>query len=119
MLDDIQKTLWATADKLRANVDAAEYKHLVLGLIFLKYISDTFTARRAEIEARLKDPADAYFFAGATPEDIAAELEDRDYFKAANVFWPLGRSDSSGGWPDAYLQKPLFVVSVGTLGGHI
>ena len=42
MLDDIKKTLWATADKLRANMDAAEYKHLVLGLIFVKYISDTF-----------------------------------------------------------------------------
>lgn len=41
MLDDIKKTLWATADKLRANMDAAEYKHLVLGLIFLKYVSDT------------------------------------------------------------------------------
>ncbi len=39
MLDDIKKTLWATADKLRANMDAAEYKHLVLGLIFLKYVS--------------------------------------------------------------------------------
>jgi type I restriction enzyme M protein len=87
MLEDIQKTLWATADKLRANVDAAEYKHLVLGLIFLKYISDTFTARRAEIELRLKDPKDDYFMADATPEALAAELEDRDYFKAANVFW--------------------------------
>ncbi|QHE86854.1 class I SAM-dependent DNA methyltransferase [Hydrogenophaga sp. BPS33] len=87
MLDDIKKTLWATADKLRANVDAAEYKHLVLGLIFLKYISDTFTARRAEIEARLKDPNDDYHFAGATPEDLQAELDDRDYYKAANVFW--------------------------------
>ena len=46
MLDDIKKTLWATADKLRANMDAAEYKHLVLGLIFVKYISDTFSAAR-------------------------------------------------------------------------
>lgn len=43
MLDDIKKTLWATADKLRANMDAAEYKHLVLGLIFVKYISDKKT----------------------------------------------------------------------------
>ncbi len=42
MIEDIKKTLWATADKLRANMDAAEYKHLVLGLIFVKYISDTF-----------------------------------------------------------------------------
>ena len=41
MLEDIKKTLWATADKLRANMDAAEYKHLVLGLIFVKYISGT------------------------------------------------------------------------------
>jgi hypothetical protein len=40
MLDDIKKALWATADKLRANMDAAEYKHLVFGLIFLKFISD-------------------------------------------------------------------------------
>ena len=45
MLDDIKKALWATADKLRANMDAAEYKHLVLGLIFVKYISDNWTVR--------------------------------------------------------------------------
>ncbi len=56
MLDDIKKTLWATADKLRANMDAAEYKHLVLGLIFLKYVSDTFAARRAELTRRFADP---------------------------------------------------------------
>jgi type I restriction enzyme M protein len=87
MLDDLKKTLWATADKLRANMDAAEYKHLVLGLIFLKYISDTFQARRAELSARFADPADEFFLAGATPEDTAAELEDRDYYRAANVFW--------------------------------
>ena len=46
MLEDIKKTLLATADKLRANMDADEYKHLVLGLIFVKYISDTFAARQ-------------------------------------------------------------------------
>lgn len=89
MLNDIKKTLWATADKLRANMDAAEYKHLVLGLIFLKYVSDTFTARRLEIEARLTNPDDAFYFADASPEDLAAELEDRDYYKSANVFWVL------------------------------
>ena len=87
MLDDIKKTLWATADKLRANMDAAEYKHLVLGLIFVKYISDTFAARRAELVTRLTDPADAYFYGDAAPEDIDAELEDRDYYKEVNVFW--------------------------------
>ena len=51
MIDTIKKTLWAAADKMRANMDAAECKHIVLGLIFLKYISNTFTAwrRRAGI----------------------------------------------------------------------
>jgi type I restriction enzyme M protein len=87
MLDDIKKTLWATADKLRANMDAAEYKHLVLGLIFVKYISDTFAARRAELAVRLADPADEYFYGEASADDIAAELEDRDYYREVNAFW--------------------------------
>lgn len=87
MLDDIKKTLWATADKLRANMDAAEYKHLVLGLIFLKYISDTFAARRAEVAARLSNPNDEYYYGDAAAEDLAAELDDRDYYTSANVFW--------------------------------
>lgn len=87
MLDDIKKTLWATADKLRANMDAAEYKHLVLGLIFVKYISDTFQGKHAELMLRLADPEDDYFYGEADPADIAAELEDRDYYREANVFW--------------------------------
>jgi len=86
MLDDIKKTLWATADKLRANMDAAEYKHLVLGLIFVKYISDTFAARRAEMAKRLSDPQDEYYYGDADPQDIEAELEDRDYYTEVNVF---------------------------------
>lgn len=68
-------------------MDAAEYKHLVLGLIFVKYISDTFAARRAELTARLVNPADDYYFADATLQDLAAELEDRDYYKEVNAFW--------------------------------
>ena len=77
MLDDIKKALWSTADKLRANMDAAEYKHLVLGLIFVKYVSDTFAARRNELEKRFADPNDEYFLDDA--ELIPEELEDRDY----------------------------------------
>ncbi len=79
MLDAIKKTLWATADKLRANMDAAEYQHLVLGLIFVKYISDTFAARR------YADPADDYYLDAA--DLIAEELEDRDSYREVNVFW--------------------------------
>jgi type I restriction enzyme M protein len=62
MIDtEIKKTLWAAADKLRSNMDAAEYKHIVLGLIFLKYVSDAFTERRAELTLRFADPNDEYF----------------------------------------------------------
>ena len=66
--------LWLTADKLRNNMDAAEYKHVVLGLIFLKYISDTFAEMRAKL---MKGEGD---YAGANPEDP-------DEYKAENVFW--------------------------------
>lgn len=72
--------LWQAADKLRGSIDAAEYKHVVLGLIFLKYISDAFHARRNAIAAELK--ADG--IAGAQAESL---LESRDEYTAENVFW--------------------------------
>ncbi len=52
MNQDLKKTLWAAADKLRSSMDAAEYKHIVLGLIFLKYISDAFDERRHAAHTR-------------------------------------------------------------------
>ena len=64
--------LWAAADALRNNMDAAEYKHVVLGLIFLKYISDAFEGHHAKLEA---DKAQ-----GADPEDP-------DEYRALNIFW--------------------------------
>jgi type I restriction enzyme M protein len=64
--------LWASADALRNNMDAAEYKHVVLGLIFLKYISDAFEAKHAELEAQKSQGADP---------------EDRDEYRAASIFW--------------------------------
>lgn len=87
MLDDIKKTLWATADKLRVNLDAAEYKHLVLGLIFVKYISDTFLAKQIELKLRLRDAKDEYYFGEGSDAELAKELELRDYYTATNVFW--------------------------------
>lgn len=86
-LQDLEKTLWATADKLRANMDAAEYKHIVLGLIFLKYISDSFAGRRAELERRFLNESDDYYLGDDDSELLAAELEERDYYKEVNVFW--------------------------------
>ncbi len=87
MPEDLKKLLWAAADKLRANMDAAEYKHIVLGLIFVKYISDSFQLRREELTHRFHDKKDDYFIADADAELIAAELEDRDYYIEVNTFW--------------------------------
>lgn len=66
-----EQKLWATADKLRGNIDPSEYKHIVLGLIFLKYISDTFKKLHQKI----------------TKEEGKEEAEDKDYYLAENVFW--------------------------------
>jgi type I restriction enzyme M protein len=87
MIQDVQKTLWSTADKLRNNMDAAEYKHIVLGLIFLKFISDSFSARRAELTRRFADVNDEYYFPDSDAESLRVELEDRDYYRSENVFW--------------------------------
>ncbi|VFM96622.1 MAG: type I restriction enzyme M protein [Candidatus Kentron sp. G] len=72
--------LWLTADKLRGSIDAAEYKHVVLGLIFLKYISDAFEARRAKLAEELE--AD-----GIEGSQAQTLLESRDEYTAENVFW--------------------------------
>ena len=72
--EPIEKQLWKSADKLRKNIDAAEYKHVVLGLIFLKYISDAFE----DLHSKLKSGKGEY--AGADPED-------KDEYKAENVFF--------------------------------
>ena len=88
-LEDINKTLWSLADKLRNNLDAAEYKHVVLGLIFLKYISDSFEEHRQRLGKRLLDRNDVYYVGDklSSMSDVAIELEDRDYYTADNVFW--------------------------------
>jgi type I restriction enzyme M protein len=78
--------LWASADKLRAQMDAAEYKHLVLGLIFLKYISDTFAEHRSTVVAMVSNP-ESDFYIGDDPTDHETALEDRDYYTQENVFW--------------------------------
>lgn len=86
-LVDIEKTLWAAADKLRVNMDAAEYKHVVLGLIFLKYVSDSFDEFRESLKKQFKDSKNPNYFKGASVEKLEEELEDRDYYTANNVFW--------------------------------
>jgi type I restriction enzyme M protein len=81
----LEPTLWAAADKLRGNMDAAEYKHVALGLIFLKYISDAFEEFRAKLNQDIENPESELYV--KKPEDRLATLEDRDEYLAANIFW--------------------------------
>ena len=82
-----EATLWQAADALRNNMDAAEYKHVVLGLIFLKYISDAFEAKHAELEAQKKDGADP---------------EDPDEYRAVSIFWV----PKEARWPHLKAKAP-------------
>src|SRR3984893_2600520 len=88
--------LWLAADKLRSNMDAAEYKHVVLGLIFLKYISHSFEERHAKLVSGEAD------YAGANPEDP-------DEYRAENIFWvpPAAR------W--TYLQNSAKQPTIGKI----
>jgi type I restriction enzyme M protein len=87
-----EKKLWLAADKMRSNMDAAEYKHVVLGLIFLKYISDAFKELHDRLQA-----------------DANSDAEDKDEYKAENVFWvpPNARWD--------YLQKNAKQPTIGSI----
>lgn len=76
----LEQTLWEAADKLRGNQEPGEYKHVVLGLVFLKYISDRFEERRETLKEELASE-------GIKPERIDSFLEDRDEYTSHNVFW--------------------------------
>lgn len=81
----LEQRLWEAADALRGNQEPSEYKHVVLGLVFLKYISDRFEARYKDIEAALSDPnSDDYIPNEARRQTF---LEDRDEYRSHNVFW--------------------------------
>lgn len=92
--EKLEIALWKSADKLRKNIDAAEYKHVVLGLVFLKYISDSFLELYNSLLTQIDDGAD---------------LEDKDEYKAENIFFvpPTAR------W--SYLQDNARLPNIGKL----
>ena len=92
--EPIEKQLWKLADKLRKNIDAAEYKHIVLGLIFLKYISDAFETHYEKLQK-------------GEGELVGADPEDRDEYKAENIFFV----PPSARW--SYLQKRAKLPEIG------
>lgn len=82
---EIRAILWKAADQLRGSMDAAQYKEFVLGLVFLKYVSDAFQERRREIVAELEED-------GVPEHRRAAFLEDQDSYTEENVFWVPGKA---------------------------
>lgn len=96
-LNDLEKKLWTSANKLLPSIDASQYKHVMLGLVFLKYVSDAFDIRRKQLIEQFKNPEHHYYLdpsdfdGGAEGEDyqaeITEELEQRDFYAEANVFW--------------------------------
>jgi type I restriction enzyme M protein len=114
-----EEKLWAAADKMRGHMDPAEYKHVALGLIFLKYISDAFAEKQAalvaEAEAEWQRAAEQAVARGDDPEALreswvaGVDAEDRDEYLAENVFWvpPEAR------W--SYLQANAKQAEIGKL----
>ena len=102
-----EATLWQAADKLRNNLDAAEYKHVVLGLIFLKYISDAFEERHEFLREATGDPKSEFF----VKEESARlqVMEDRDEYLAESVFWV----PKEARW--SFLQANAKQPNIGTL----
>jgi len=82
----IEKQLWQAADKLRGSIDASEYKHVVLGLLFLKYVSDAFYQRRTELKNRTADPKDKEYYI-SNAKDRVAIIDDNDQYKGEGVFY--------------------------------
>jgi type I restriction enzyme M protein len=82
---DFEAQLWAAADKMRGHMDASEYKHVCLGLIFLKYISDAFEEKREQLLFGFSDPKSEWFIKDEPERAQAAE--NRDEYLATNVFW--------------------------------
>ncbi len=103
----LEQRLWDAADALRGNQEPSEYKHVVLGLVFLKYISDRFEARYQEIEVELSDPkSDDYI-----PNEARRQrfLEDRDEYTKQNVFWVPAEAR----W--GYIQDRAKLAEIGQL----
>jgi len=79
--EPLEKKLWKAADKLRKNMDAAEYKHIVLGLIFLKYISDAFEELYLKLKAGKGD------YEGADPEDKNEYTAEKVFYVPPSARW--------------------------------
>jgi type I restriction enzyme M protein len=102
---EFEKELWKAADKLRGNIDPSEYKYIVLGLIFLKYVSDSFYQRREELEKLVSDPGSASFIKDESSRKYY--VEQKDPYRAKGVFYVPEKAR----WD--YLQKHTMHHDIG------
>jgi type I restriction enzyme M protein len=106
-IKNLEKTLWTAADKLRSNMDAAEYKHVVLGLIFLKYISDAFNGRYEQLKLELEDPKGEWYV--EEEQERYLTLNDKDEYTSHNIFYVPEKARWS------YLQSKAKQPEIGKL----
>ncbi len=105
---DLEKKLWKSAEKMRGPVESAEYKHIVLGLLFLKYISDSFGKRRRELEQKTKDE-DSPYYCGDNEDERKHILEDKDEYYSEGVYYV----PEEGRW--SYLQDNATQPNIGKM----
>ncbi|OLY94485.1 type I restriction enzyme M protein [Cnuella takakiae] len=106
-IKNLERTLWTAADKLRSNMDAAEYKHVVLGLIFLKYISDAFNTRYDQLKLELEDAESEWYV--EEEEGRYHTLNDKDEYLSHNIFFVPEKARWS------YLQSKAKLPEIGKL----
>jgi type I restriction enzyme M protein len=100
-----EATMWQAADELRGSMDSGEYKHVVLGLIFLKYVSDRFEERHSQLIHIVSDSKNEDYI--AEPDERESYVEDRDAYTAESVFWV----PAEAGW--ARLQMMAHQPTIG------
>lgn len=111
-----ERQLWEAADKLRGNIDASDYKHVVLGLLFLKYVSDSFYQRREELEQKTADPKEKEFYI-PNEADRKVIIDDKDQYKSAGVFfipkkarWDFLRDHASHSEIGKYIDEAMDAI---------
>jgi len=105
---DLEKKLWKSAEKMRGPVESAEYKHIVLGLLFLKYISDSFEKRRKELEEKTRDE-DSPYYCGEDEEERQHILGDKDQYYSEGFYYV----PEEGRW--SYLQDNATQPKIGKM----
>jgi len=104
---DFEKELWKAADRLRGNVEVTDYKHIVLGLLFLKYVSDSFNSKRESMSALLSDPTDEEGYYTPDIEKQKWILNDKNIYKSEGIFF----IPETARW--AYLQSKAMLPDIG------